>query len=416
MRAGVGAAVLATEDGPAGRRRGNGPRRIYLEKSGAQAVGIWDWIVGALSGNAPKEPSRTAPRGRTTSFRESATCDTGVATLEPPGAVGPVGPVGETDGGWADEDESDLAAPWWAPAGVVQIEPVPLERPDLCTEARVLENLLVSHFDGHNLTLPTLPHVPERVLRRLGNIRFGLAEVSKDISEDQVIAAEVIRMANSPLYRGLHRMTTLQPAVTRLGGTAIKSLMLNHSLRAATFNHRGVDRELATLVWHRSLATAYIARGLASLTSFDPEDAFLAGLLHDIGNVIVLRVTGEFHATSGYDIDVDTFEYFCSECHQEFGELLADAWNLPDALRNIITDHHTFPDEGDPLRTERLLILLSDMIGQVLGYGPPAAYNLAASRPAVDLGLSGRPDFTRFLDELPGQLDEALMSFGGTSG
>ena len=377
-----------------------------LWRVGEPTVGIWDWIANALMGGAGPAPS---PSTEPDAIRSSTTEGGAVATLDAPPA--PQAAVA------ADEPVSAAMTtePWWAPEGVTRVEPVEVEPPELCTEARVLENLLVSQFDGHNLTLPPLPRVAERVLQRLRDRDCDLAEVANAIAEDQVIAGTVIRMANSPLYRGLHKVTALKPAVTRLGTTAIRTLMMHQSFRAATFDHKDVDQDLAAIVWYRSLAGAYVMRGLAAFTELDEEEAFLIGLLHDIGNVIVLRVVDDQRSFTDYKIDIDTFEHFCFECHQEFGELIADAWKLPASLRSLITNHHHYPARDDPLRTELLLLILTDLINQMLGYGPPVSYNLLETPTVRDLGLAGREGFITFLAQLPHDLEETLTSFGATA-
>lgn len=305
---------------------------------------------------------------------------------------------------------------WWAPEGVSRTKPEPPVLLELSAEARALENLLVSHFDGHNLTLPRMPHVAERVLQRLHDAKCELSAVATDVAEDRAIAGDLIRIVNSPIYRGVNRITALQPAVVRLGTNAIRTLMMHQSLRAATILKKGGDRELASMVWYRSLADATVMRLLAAFTEVEPEDAFLMGLLHDVGNLIVLRTVEEQRAMLGYDIDVETFEYLCTECHQEFGELIAEAWKLPPSLRALITDHHSYPAPDDALRTERLLLILTEMISGMLGYGPPVAYALLESHPVRDLGLSERADFVAFLERLPDELEETLASFGLPAG
>jgi HD-like signal output (HDOD) protein len=237
------------------------------------------------------------------------------------------------------------AAHWWAPEGATLVEPLEVQRPELTTEARALENLLVSHFDGHDLNMPMLVQGAEQVLGRLRNPDCNLAEVSHDIANDPVIAASVLRMANSPLYRGLNKITALQPAVTRLGVKALRVLMMHISLRAAIFQGKGRD-EWAERIWAGSQASAVIMHSLSAFTRVDENDAFLLGLLHDIGQVIVLRVVRTNQALSGAEIDDDTFDYLCHECHQEFGELVAAAWELPSTFRSLIADHHAYPACG----------------------------------------------------------------------
>jgi len=356
-------------------------------------MGVWNWLWEALT----REPSRTspAPRSRPGGSTEGSAVATADRTHHNPAQSG--------------GDQED--ARWWAPEGALLTEPVTPERPELAPEARALENLLISHFDGHDLKLPPLLHVAEGILSGLRDPKCNMPAIANQIAADQVVTAAVLRMANSPLYRGMHKITGLQPAVVRLGVKAIRTLMMHESLRAAMFHGAGVSSEYARMLWERSLAGACTMRGLSRFSSLNEEDAHLIGLLHDIGGVIVLRVAHDDHVFTRYDIDIDSFEYFCYECHQEFGELVADAWRLPDTLKTLITSHHKYPAENDPLRRERLLIMLTDMINSMLGYGPPASYDLLNTNVVKDLGLAERRDFVKYLEELPAQLDETVSAF-----
>lgn len=354
-------------------------------------MGLWSWILGKGTDGEWGQAARPrhGPKG------PRSTADQAVAILEPPDASATAG-------------QKESVERWWAPEGATLTEPPEVERLNLSTEARALENLLVSHFDGHDLRLPPLLHVAEAVLPRLSNPRCELAAVANTLAEDQVIAAAVLRMANSPLYRGLHKTTALRPAITRLGVRALRMLLMHESLRAAMFHSNRGGNELANTIWSRSLASAYIMRGLSDFTDLNKEDAFLMGLLHDIGNVVVLRIVYGERVAQRYEIDPDTFEYLCHECHQEFGELIADAWLLPPDLKALISGHHTYPDPNDPLRNPRLQLQLTDMINALLCYTPFVPYNLLESRVVDDLDLAGRDDFTVFLEQLPDQVDETV--------
>lgn len=359
-------------------------------------MGLWDRIVGAITGQGGGERPSVAREHHVPSVDRSV--DGAVATVDAPEQP-------------AAEIVEESGERWWAPEGVTQTEPIEVERPDLSHEARAFENLLVSNFDGHNLDMPPMPRVLERALKLLRDRNCNFGEVANVIGEDQVIAAAVLRMTNSPLYRGLEKITTLKAAITRLGAKAIQTLLMHQALRAGMFSRRGGEQQLAELVWRSSLACACIMRGLARFTSLDPEDAFLIGLLHDIGNVIVLRMAQNEQAARRYEADLRTFEYLCHECHQEFGELVADEWKLPNKLKSVIADHHVYPPDDDPLRTERLQLQLSDMINAMIGYGQPASYDLLNTRVVQDLGLEKREGFVKALAVLPSDLDEMMSVF-----
>jgi HD-like signal output (HDOD) protein len=301
---------------------------------------------------------------------------------------------------------------WWNPKGVAYVEWVPPAQPELSHEARALENLLVSHFDGHDLSLPPLLNGAERVLPILADPDCTIVVLAEAIAADQVVAAAVLRMANSPLYRGVNKIAALQPAISRLGTRAIRMLLVHESLRAATFRRGEEGMELARIVWRRSLASACVMRGLAKFTSMEREEAFLTGLLHDVGNVVVLRIAHDDKSLKRGDeeLDLDTFEYLCYETHQELGELVADAWSLPPTLKKVIAQHHSQLVADDPLRVTRLMIQVTDMVNSLLGYAMYAPYDLLNCRPVQELGLADRDDFVTFLRELPEFVEETVSS------
>ncbi|HNQ24115.1 MAG TPA: HDOD domain-containing protein [Phycisphaerae bacterium] len=347
-------------------------------------MGVWDWLVGTL--------------GRQ--------CAEGVRAGDPAQVAASGGAVATLDPVVKEEPPAEV---WWAPPADACTDFPPLVHPELTTEGRALQNALVSHFDGHNLSIPALPQVPERVLRRLRSSDCDFGKVANDIATDQVIAGAVIRMVNSPLYGGAKKITSLRAAVTRLGANALRTLMMYHSLQAAHFDSRGKERDLAQMLWRRALAGAAVMQRLSELTGADPEEAFLLGLLHDIGNVVVLRETQHQREIMRFRVDLETFEYLCQQCHQEFGELIATAWELPPRLRSLISDHHCPPAADDPHRRERLQLQLADMITVVLGYAPRVAYDLLGSRPALELGLVRGPQVDALLAKLPGDVDDIVQ-------
>lgn len=355
-------------------------------------VGLWDWLFGGFS-----EGSKSASGVR--GVKPEVACESADLAVA----------VAEREDGPADLTEQE-EAPWWAPRGATLTDLPEPPRPEMTTEARALENLLVSHFDGHDLTLPPLLHVAETLMPKLADPNCDLAVVANGLSEDQVIAAAVLRMANSPLYRGLNKISALRAAVTRLGTRALRMLLMHESLRAATFFQKRGDNELARSVWRRALASAVVMRELAAMTKTDPDEAFLTGLLHNIGNVIVLRIALGSQPGSRYRIDADTFEYLCHESHQEFGELVAKTWRLPAGLTAIIADHHTYPRVDDALRITRLQVRITDMINALLGYAPYAPINLLESNAVRDLDLCARGNFRTFLERLPEDVAETVRA------
>jgi HD-like signal output (HDOD) protein len=355
-------------------------------------MGLWNWLTKTLS-----TPSPTAPREHSPSKFADAVRSGGAAIAQMDGMDSESVAIGEPE-----------VAGWWSPVGVTQTEPLCPAAVNLSTEARALEERLISHFDGHDLVLPPMPRVADKVLKRLRDARSGAAQIAKDLSEDPVIAGDVLRMSNSVLYRGAEKITTLPAAVARLGNNALRTVMMHQSLRAAVFYAKGETLEFAKLVWANCLASGVVMRDLAALVREREEDAFMAGLLHDIGNVIVLRFTHEQSKLSHSWLDLPTFEYLCHESHQELGELIGQGWQLAPTLQSLISDHHSIPADDDPLKKDRWMLIATDMICQMLGYGPEAEYDLLHSRPFRELNLSERADVVAWLKKLPQRVEEAV--------
>ena len=363
-------------------------------------MGFLDWILGR------RTDDRVIPHTNRVRRSEQPHSDAGstsaVATLERPAKA-----VDDS------ASQSESSENWWAPEGVTQTELPAIARPVLTPEAIALENTLVSHFDGHDLSIPPLPRTAEKVLERLRDPGVNLPKIAEDIAEDQVLAASVLRLVNSPMYRGLSHIASLPLAITRLGTKIVRTMMVQQSVRASLFDKQIGNRALAEVVWRRSLGSACIMRSLSRFTKVDPEDAFLVGLLHDIGNVMVLRIMHAQQTVMHDSLDVATFEYLCHETHQEFGELIADAWGLPEALKALIANHHTYPESDDPLRLQRLQLIAADSIAAMLGYAPTAQLQLLGSRAIRELGLADpdkrkgcSQDFLRYMLELPTLLAE----------
>jgi len=361
-------------------------------------MGLWDWVWQTLTGpseDAPPEPHLGSPHS--------------LGVADPADGTGVQTSAVALDVQVVDDSPEHLGRDaWWAPPGVMLTLPEVLPPKELTTEARALEARLISHFDGHDLVLPPMPKAADKVLKHLRDVKSSAPQIAKDLSEDPVIAGDVLRMSNSALYRGVEKITSLPAAVARLGNNALRTVMMHQSLRAAVFYAKGETLEFGKLVWESSLASAIIMRDLAHLVREREEDSFLIGLLHDIGNVIVLRLAHEQHKLTHVAVDLETFEYLCHETHQEFGELIAQSWQLPLHLQTLIADHHAIPAGDDSLHKERWMIIATDMICQMLGYAPSAQYDLLHSRAFKELHLTDRPEVVDWLAKLPDRVAETI--------
>ncbi len=311
-----------------------------------------------------------------------------------------------------EEAEEDAASEqWWTPAQDALLAMAPAVCPVVSTEALALDRILSSYSARLDVRLPSLPRVAERVLRLLGGKAYDARRIAEEVADDQVISAAVLRLANCPLYARYEHAHDLRTAVARLGVNAIRSLMLQHSLQAAAQRGRGSDRRLGAIVWNGSLASACIMRAIAGPTRVDPEAAYLTGLVHDIGNLLVLQEVQEQQALLGYRIALDEFVWLCIQHHQRLGQLIASAWELPEELKVIAANHHRPITDHEIAPREVAMLALTDMIKCMLGYAPLGSFDLLGSHAARALGLGDAPELARCLDELPSELRHIPATF-----
>ena len=209
----------------------------------------------------------------------------------------------------------------------------------------------VKRFFETEKRIPQLPQILLRVETALDNPELGGEELARVILDDPALTAQVLKVANSTFYnpRGT-KIKTISRAIVILGFDNIRRLVLGLSVsRMFTLLPRwSVYRRL----WRHSMATALLARGLARADGFkDNEVAFVGGLLHDVGKLILGHLHGETYAgilehcclEAEFDLcRAENEAFFCN--HQEVGALLAQSWGLPTELVRVIGRHRPGSD------------------------------------------------------------------------
>ena len=205
--------------------------------------------------------------------------------------------------------------------------------------------------------LPTLPQVVAKVMQIVSNPMASAADLNEVIAVDQALTAKVLRLANSAYYGFPKEITTIPQAVVILGFNTIRNLALSVSVHKMMF----VEREKGLFsyrdFWKHCVAVGVCARILSRRVGYKSEEnAFTAGLLHDIGKSLLERVD---HAAFIACIEAsretkralwEVEQERLGVDHAALGGRLAENWNLPGDLRGAIERHH-LPGEGalDPL-------------------------------------------------------------------
>ncbi len=200
--------------------------------------------------------------------------------------------------------------------------------------------------------LPASPIVATKLLELLRKPDLKIKELSSAVSLDPVISARLLRIANSAYYQQMKQVGTVDRAIIVVGEEALKNLALEYSLRSTRKTYGMVERKL----WENSIGCAVACRMLADrLTDIDKNEAYLAGLQHHIGKVVMinrdkdlyLKVLQIVESGKGQlrDVERGLFAY----SHEMVGAALLDHWNYPRMIVEITLHHHEF----EKLRIEK---------------------------------------------------------------
>lgn len=222
--------------------------------------------------------------------------------------------------------------------------------------------------------LPALPNVVSKVLQQLDNPQSTAKKIADIISFDPILTARLLRIANSAFYGFPRKIKTVKDTIVVLGYETIKGLVVAASV------HRLFNKEMSTYkiesgeLWRHSVGCAIGAQLLATETGEDPDEAFVAGLLHDVGKVAIDHIVGDDFKEIVKLVIEDNLTFLQAEKivlgfdHAEIGSKVAAKWNLPLSLIDAIKYHH------DPFRSKNskklaAIIKISDSICLTFGIG-----------------------------------------------
>jgi HD-like signal output (HDOD) protein len=206
---------------------------------------------------------------------------------------------------------------------------------------RALEDALVEALSGDPATLPPYPAVALRVQQLVAAGSFDFGELARAVGLDAALAADVLRCANSAMFSRGKPIVELQQAVTTIGSEQVARIALASGL-AAHAQSAGALASIRREIWIESVASAVISQELARVRGLAADVAFVAGLLHEFGNVVVCtalerilaqRPGPELHAR-------ETWLALLDRHHVAAGHLLARRWGLPPVVADVIALHH----------------------------------------------------------------------------
>lgn len=229
---------------------------------------------------------------------------------------------------------------------------------------------------GRIKELPPLPTLVSKALDLLADPETPSEEIEAVIGQDQALVAKLIKVGNSALYGGLQKVTTLRQVLTRLGLKTTRNLVLTASTRSYFLNNRKGMRVWGQFLWQHSVESGLAARRIAETIHHpDPEEAFIGGLVHDIGKLIILMLFPEPYKEILKLKKVNRMTSKAAEMqaigsdHEQIGRLLMDQWNMPDNAKSCAEYHHRYQES----KTHSILaaiVAYADYLSRQYGTNP----------------------------------------------
>jgi len=219
------------------------------------------------------------------------------------------------------------------------------------------------------LQLPTLPEVALNIREAAEKEDISAGELADVISADPGLAARVVKVANSPIYRGAREIETIATAVARLGINQSCSLATGFAMQQMfQATSEIVDRKLRT-VWAQATQIAAISGVLArNFTRLKPDQAMLAGLTHNIGTLPVLTWAEEHDRLLNDGITLDRV---IDEIHGELGSLILRNWKFPDEIAAVPETYTKFDREAHS--TDYIDVVMVAHLQTIAGTNHPLA-------------------------------------------
>jgi len=266
--------------------------------------------------------------------------------------------------------------------------------------------------------LPTLPHIASRLMRIVNAPATSANTVAALVAQDVSLSAKVLRLANSAFYGIPKSVNTLNGAVVILGFKIIETMVLSLTVFDMFSNGGGkpalFDRRA---FWKHSLRCGIISRLLAfrrrKIFALDPEEAFCAGLLHDIGKIVMEQyLNTDFHKAlhharmygiSGFEAEKVVLGY----THCDVASWLTGAWSLPDEILQPLICHHE-PEEAGDCADAVMVCHIADIVSKIDGEALPDETAGELGPKLKTLGLCAR-DLADIYTEIPAEMEKASL-------
>lgn len=256
---------------------------------------------------------------------------------------------------------------------------------------RTLAVIVEEKIANGEVELPVLDQTALKIQQMIARGEYDPDAVEQLVGSDPALTSSLLRHANSSFFGGIEKVVTAKDAIMRLGVKHVAELVLLSTVAAQYQLRNPTLRDVATSLWRHAVGTGIGAQWLAKKLMGDRmQEAFLGGLMHDIGKLLLIRVLDDLVAakTLKFVPSNDLILQLLDGLHCTSGAVLLEHWNLPEVYAQIVRTHHDddYHENDALLGCVRLADLACNRLG--IGVGPATDLSLAASVEAQRLRAS----------------------------
>jgi putative nucleotidyltransferase with HDIG domain len=247
-----------------------------------------------------------------------------------------------------------------------------------------------------SFAIPTMPAIADRISSTLQDPNVGLSDVARVVAHDAPLAAKVLKIANSTFYGLSERCTSTQQATTVLGTRVLRNVLLQASI-IQQYEHlksRGVDLDR---LWRHSIVTAqtcsFLVQNARKKIQLAPEEAYTCGLLHDLGEVVLIDNLKEAYVEIWMRAQQSTMPLYMLEknalgfTHCDVGAKVTKQWGLPPTVVRAVGAHHGRDAEIEAHPIVALISRTDHLVERLSGGNPREAVGSFTPKIAALLGI-----------------------------
>jgi HD-like signal output (HDOD) protein len=260
----------------------------------------------------------------------------------------------------------------------------------MVTEQLSLTQAVEQALASGSVQIPVYSSTVSRLQAIVAREDADAKQVEQVLNQDPALAAQVLRVANSPFYGGLSKVSTIAAAAQRLGMRQVVNIAMLTAQRSAHASEDPVVRDFMKRLWQHSVGCAIGAKWLAEHANCreHANEAFMAGLLHDVGALLLLRVLESLRTKQpSQSLPESLVLEVITTLHAEQGARLIRHWGLPESYAEVAAHHHDAEtDSGD---TVCQLVRVANEACHKLGLSltPDAGVRLSTLPESNSLGL-----------------------------